>query len=258
MPAGVTASFIISVPATIYYPIGYLLTFTHKYDFDSAKGGGYILFSVDSGVNWYPICPNCVEGQWYGNSLCAYQLSSFYPYYDSANIYAYPSWLGNTPTDTLGTYNRYFTGTDSTWITDTIAIAGGPPVKTNLNTLLLFKFTAFTDSGSAPHAGWMIDNINFQQIDYNGCPGGINELNSSHIKVYPDPVTDAFTISLIDAGIHDYSIAIIDLTGRPVLYREEQEQEVTLQRSGLAAGSYIIEVRDQQTGNTMEKRIVFE
>ena len=262
MPVGVSASFIISVPDTIYYPIGYLLTFTHKYDFDYAKGGGYVEFSVDSGMHWYPICPTCAGGGWdgYNNSLCVYQVSDFYPYYDSIPYYygGYPSWWGNKPTNTIDSYNLYFTGTDSNWVTDTIILASGPPVKTSLNTLMLFRFTAFTNSGSVPHEGWMIDNINFQPIIYNNCPGGINEINSSHIKVYPDPVVGGFTISLIDAGVHEYSVAILDLMGRPVLLRDEDEPEVTLSRAGIAAGSYVVKVTDKETGTTMEKQVVFE
>ena len=262
LPPNVNASFIIAIPDTISYPTGNLLTFTHKFDFDSAHSGGYVEFSVDAGKHWHPVCINCAEGGWWTypgwrNNLCIITNGGEPEFIDGQYIFP-PVWWGYSPTDTTPQGIPYFTGTDSTWIIDTIAIPTFLPVKTSLNTLLLFRFTVFSDSIQAPyHAGWMIDNIAFPQYVLS-CPGGINEINSSHIKVYPDPVVDGFTISLVDAGVHDYSVSILDLMGGPVLYRDENSPEVTLNRSGIAAGSYVIKVTDKQTGTTMEKRVVFE
>ena len=261
LPANVNASFIISIPDTIEYPYASLLTFTHKYDFNPLHEGGYVEFSVDSGYNWYPVCTNCTEGGWYNyqgyHGLCITSLNGLSTLTDGQYIFS-PAWWGYIPADTTAQGVPYFTGTDTTWIHDTIAIPTFVPVKTSLNTVLLFRFTSFSDSTQTSyHAGWMIDNIGFTSYAMM-CIGGINEVNSSHIKVYPDPVVDGFTISLIDAGMHEYSVSILDLTGRPVLYRDEHSPEVTLSRSGIAAGSYVIKVMDKQTGTTMEKRVVFE
>jgi hypothetical protein len=262
LPPNVNASFIISVPDTVYYPVASLFTFVHKFDFVSAHGGGYVEYSVDSGTHWHPVCTNCTEGGWYSyegyTGLCITSWLGMQTLIDGQYIFP-PAWWGYVPTDTTPQGIPYFTGTGTTWIHDTIAIPSFVPVKTNLNTHLLFRFTAFTDSSTqtAYQAGWIIDNIGFTQYAMH-CLGGINEINSSHLKVYPDPVTDGFTLSLTDIGVHDYSLSIIDLTGRELLYREEQEPEVTLNRGDIAAGSYIIKVTDRQTGNMMEKRVVFE
>jgi hypothetical protein len=227
----------------------------HKYDFDSAKGGGYIEYSVDSGINWHPVKMN---GAYYLNYYDPqiYCISGQDQYIDGQYIYP-PTWWSYVPMDTTPQGIPYFTGTDSSWIQDTIVMPTPLGEKTYQNILFLFRFTAFTDSNSLPKAGWMIDNIGFQTYVFE-CPGGINEVNSSHIKVYPDPVADNFNISLSDAGVRDYSVSILDLTGRVLMYRNEQSSEVTLSRDGIAAGSYVIQVRDKQTGNTMEKQVVFE
>ncbi|MCK8238766.1 T9SS type A sorting domain-containing protein, partial [Erwinia amylovora] len=80
----------------------------------------------------------------------------------------------------------------------------------------IFRFTAFTDSNSTVVAGWMIDNINLQPFGDN-CPGGINEINSAHLKVYPDPAADVFQISMTDLHPSDYEVSICDLSGRVVM-----------------------------------------
>jgi hypothetical protein len=46
--------------------------------------------------------------------------------------------------------------------------------------------------------------------------------------------------------------------GRELISVTEHEKIVTLRRGDIAAGSYVIKVTDKQSGNTMEKRVVFE
>ena len=265
LPPNVNASFIIGIPDSIYQLyqfnayIGSALTFVHKFDFDSTRGGGYVEYSVDSGSHWHPVLMNGARYLSYYPYTSIYCITGNFgipQMVDGQYIYA-PSWWSYIPMDTTPLGIPYFTGTDSNWIHDTIVMPSPLGEKTYQNIPFLFKFTAFTDSNSLPREGWMIDNIGFQGYVFS-CPGGINEINSSHIKVYPDPVTDGFTLSLTGAGIQDYSISIMDLTGRELLYREEQEPELTLKRGDIVAGSYFIKVTDKQTGNMIDKRVVFE
>jgi hypothetical protein len=256
----INASFIISIPHMLQYEGGLVFTFKHKNDFDSLHGKGYVEFSIDSGTHWHGILTHGVQGGYSSDNGQLYfcvQNGCIPAYVDSQYLLSgAPYWWGNIPRDTTSQGLAYFTGKDSVWTSDTIITPAQCIYKNNSYSPLIFRFTAFTDSLSRPSAGWMIDNI---QDTFMKCPyGGINDINSSHIKVYPDPVVDGFTLSLTEADVHDYSITILDLMGRQVLYREEHEQVVTLMRGGIAAGSYVVRVRDRQTGNTMEKRVVFE
>ena len=58
LPPNTKASFIITLPGYVgNFDGGGLLTFTHKFSFDSAHGGGYVEFSVDTGRHWHGIFP---------------------------------------------------------------------------------------------------------------------------------------------------------------------------------------------------------
>ena len=87
---------------------------------------------------------------------------------------------------------------------------------------------------------------------------GINEINSAHLKVYPDPATSAFTISILNEPESEYILTLHDLSGRVVMQRSFTGQETIVQRDGLDAGSYFIQVMDRRTGDRFQKRVVFE
>ena len=245
VPNGLKASFIIILPQVDNKIQTAFLTFVHKYDFDLHKGGGYVEFSMDSGINWHNVFTTGVSRY---NTCFAGQMTDVDGVFISP-----PTWWGTIPTDTTQAGLAYFTGTDSVWIYDTIVM---PTVvfasKTIQYTPVMFKFTAFSDTISQPKAGWIIDNIGFVKYGYS-CGGGINEINSSHLKIYPDPVSDGFTLSLINTDVHNYELSIIVL-----LSKEDTEKMITLRRGDISAGSYIVRVRDQDNGNTMEKRVLFE
>jgi len=252
LPPGSQASFIITLPNI--YPQssdGMALTFVHKFQFDSARGGGYIEFSVDSGSIWHNIYTNVITPEF---PFCIWQQASVV----DGQMVSLPTWWDSYPTDTTPSGAHYFTGTDSIWMFDTIVI----PVdiffvKTNQFTQMMFRFTAYTDSIASPSAGWLIDNINFFPFG-NNCPGGINEINSAHLKVYPNPATDAFDISILNEPESDYHVTLYDLEGRVVAEKDFTGASVTMRRGETDAGSYFIQVTDRHTSNTFQKRVVFE
>ena len=169
-----------------------------------------------------------------------------------------PTWWDNIRKDTTASGVLYFTGTDSVWAIDTIVFPAFVfAVKTSVLTQFMFRFTAFTDSLSLPLGGWLIDNINFSNT-HIGCGGGINEINSTHLHVYPDPATDEFFVSLLNQPKSDYEFILYDLSGRVVIRTRFTGQEITMRRDGIDAGSYFIQLIDQRTQNTFQKRIVFE
>jgi len=159
MPPGTKASFIISLPNVQLGEFkGGLFSFKHKYQFDTAHGGGYVEFSVDTGKHWHPIytgsdTETCLHKSWIAYGFRAIDTID-------GQIIPIPTWWDNVRKDTTPSGIPYFTGTDSIWIFDTIAFPTvGLTAKTSQFTQYMFRFTAFTDSLSPELGGWLIDNI---------------------------------------------------------------------------------------------------
>ena len=256
MPPGSKGSFIIKLPNTnsAYAYEGAIIVFQHKYDFDSTRAGGYVEFSADTGGHWHPVfIGGTVGGYWGAGQLCL--TSSNYQDFDGQYIYP-PTWWGFTPMDTAAQGIPCFTGRHSQWISDTVVIPQFVQWKTEDYTNLWLRFTAYTDSNSAPTAGWMIDDLSYY-LHYMNCTLGLNDINRPSFQVYPDPVVDGFTLSL-NSDLRAYEVSIIDLMGRVLLYKDESEQMISLRRDDIAAGSYVIRVKDKQSGDVIEKRVAFE
>ncbi len=251
---GSMGSFIITIPnVQLWENGGMALTFAHKFEFDTAHGGGYVQFSVDSGRQWHNIF---TQG-----------ITDFYPVYPycifepqvmvDSQMISPPTWWHNLPTN-ISAQIPLFTGTDSIWNYDTIVFpAHALPDKTFLPTPYMFKFTAYADTLSTLKGGWLIDNINVISFGFN-CPGGINEISSSHLNISPNPTTNGFHIALTGEIGSDYTVALYDLTGREMMQKSFSGNVTTLRRDGLAAGSYIVKVTNSRTQDTFEKRVVME
>ena len=258
---GTKASFIITLPGETYF-MGSILTFMHKYDFDSAHAGCYVEFSVDTGQHWHGVRNTGTQGGYYNymgfEGLCINEAWNMQgnDIIDGQFVFP-PTWWGTVPKDTLPNGIAYFKGTDSLWINDTIVMPTYIPLKTNQQTHFMFRFTAFSDSLARPSAGWMIDNI-LDSTNVMHCLGGINEINSSHLRAYPDPATDVFNISILDEHASDYEVALYDLSGRVLQRRTFYGQELMMHRGDIASGTYFIQVTDTHSQNTFQKRIVFE
>jgi hypothetical protein len=96
------------------------------------------------------------------------------------------------------------------------------------------------------------------EYDPNTQTSGIHDISSAHVRVYPDPATNAFEISILDESQSDYHVTLYDLTGRVVVEKDFSGASVMMQRGDMDAGSYLIQVTDQATNNSFKKRIVFE
>jgi len=260
MQPGSKASFIISISSQFnYFPGGSMITFLNKIDFDSAHGGAYVEFSIDSGMHWHGVLMPYANGGYYTvDGQQGFCFTNCGPILiDSENVIGVPMWWHNLPHDTTSTGINYYTGSDSTWSQDTIILPTGCIIKTEPLNPLMLKFTVFADSFSQSKAGWMIDNVNYYSQPFT-CLGGINEINSAHLHVYPDPATDEFFVSLLNEPESDYEFILYDLSGRVVIRTRFTGQEITMRRDGIDAGSYFIQLIDQRTQNTFQKRIVFE
>jgi dTDP-glucose pyrophosphorylase len=96
------------------------------------------------------------------------------------------------------------------------------------------------------------------EYDPNTQTSGIRGINSAHLKVYPNPATDAFDISILHEPESDYHVTLCDLAGRVVVEKDFTGASVTMRRGETDAGSYFIQVTDARTSNTFQKRIIFE
>ena len=261
LTANSSGSFIVTL-SSLYGWAGTVLTFTHKYDFDSTNSGGYIEFSIDTGKHWHSIRYDNISPSWNNDSIhhtfCVYDNQQFSPTFIDGQYCFLPTWFHNVKLNTLTNGNLYLTGTDSVWRHDTIVIPAPIPYKTNQFTQFMFRFTAFADNFANPKAGWMIDSIKVEYAALRCTGGGINEINSAHLKVYPDPAADVFQISMTDLHPSDYEVSICDLSGIVVMRQSFQGQQVQMHRQDIDAGSYLIQVRDLHSGDSFQKRIIFE
>ncbi len=74
--------------------------------------------------------------------------------------------------------------------------------------------------------------------------------NAAYVSVYPSPFTKDFTVEINQAARQVYQVSIIDMAGKTVLEQPYQAggnaQRVNIAASGLAAGSYLLSIADQQ------------
>lgn len=92
-----------------------------------------------------------------------------------------------------------------------------------------------------------------------GSTGGINELTNESFKVFPNPASDKLTVSF-DAENADYTIAVLDLTGRTVVSNNYSNlagsQEISVPVSDLSTGNYIVKI--STNGVSFNQKVVIK
>lgn len=83
---------------------------------------------------------------------------------------------------------------------------------------------------------------------------GIAEASISHFKLFPNPVHSAFTLEFENA--ESRSVVISDLSGRVVRTVFSGSPEIKIERESLAAGSYLVCVKEQSGQNSFTRLIV--
>ena len=79
----------------------------------------------------------------------------------------------------------------------------------------------------------------------------IHEILNSKIKVYPNPVTDFIKIDVI--GNMEYKVSIYNLEGRLIFSSMNAK---LIQTQSWQQGTYIIEIQDLKSGQTVIEKIV--
>ncbi len=88
---------------------------------------------------------------------------------------------------------------------------------------------------------------------------GIDEqLNDKDISIYPNPAADVINVSIICNNVEDYTLSIIDITGR-VVYSSSIDckvgkNTVTIDASNIVSGSYTLNVSNEE--QVVSKRLL--
>jgi hypothetical protein len=162
------------------------------------------------------------------------------------------TWINLLTQDTTFQFNwgspkPTLTGSTSGWTSFDLDMAtwasypvfgGGPfPILLTADTIL-FRFTYITDSSSAPHDGWMIDDF-FIEDWFEG----IEEIqNDNLISISPNPTADELRIHR--TKVSDNSrIQIFNYTGQ-VLYEKTNFNGETIDTRQLSNGIYLLKYSD--------------
>ncbi|MCX6182828.1 MAG: T9SS type A sorting domain-containing protein [Bacteroidetes bacterium] len=218
-PINTNSSFVVGMDS------GDELIFSHKFNTDKHKDGGYIKISPDQGLNWYQLpsskCyPNCNGGTGWNYNIT-------------------PSF---SSTDTLYDGQFGFSGTQSSWKKDTISMCHWG-IKTSFG--FLVKFTFISDGIYDNKDGWMIDDINIKYVFQ--CPGAVNEINQQPLIISPNPFSD-FTMISTDNNryMHNASLSVKDISGREIYHLNNiNDNKFILEKGNLNSGIYFFTVSEK-------------
>jgi hypothetical protein len=86
--------------------------------------------------------------------------------------------------------------------------------------------------------------------------------SKSKIIIYPNPANDFINAELGSNAKGDYSIQLIDITGRTVntktVINAQRNQLITIQRAGLANGVYVLKIVSSYYNETIVSKVIFE
>ncbi len=127
-----------------------------------------------------------------------------------------------------------------TWASYPI-FGGGPfPILLTADTIL-FRFTYITDSSSAPHDGWMIDDFNLE----DWAEGILEIQNDNLISISPNPTSDELRIHRTKVSANS-RIQILSYTGQ-VLYDNSNLIGETIDTQQLTNGIYLLKYSDTKS-----------
>jgi len=239
-PVNVKSSFILKTKTTQMIYSG--LSFWHKIDADSLNDGGYVEFSVDSGVSWFPI-------------------TTFQDYetYNFGNLWFWrPEWYGDGLYSNgfamLPDSNRFITGSYPSWIYSQISFPCWAVKTAWFDTIeVWFKFTFVSDSIADNKEGWMIDDLRFTE-GLGPCSGIEKTDVSDNIDLQPNPSENEFIIHMPFIS-EKPKITIYDFTGRQMTIMNEVEIKTNVDVRDFHPGIYFLVV-ETSNGVIARKRFL--
>ena len=79
---------------------------------------------------------------------------------------------------------------------------------------------------------------------------------STDFSLFPNPATDLLYINLKDADTEIYYVTVTTITGRVVMMLPQPEWQNGIDISSLAAGTYILQMKDKQYKSTISKKFI--
>jgi len=169
--------------------------------------GGMVEFSIDSGNTWQNIVGACND-YWVQPAIFT---ENFYTNNDTL--------LDGTPSFN-GTSNGWVESQFQLWwgVQDYYKHTGGMPVCILQDSSIVeVRFRFKSDSIPDSLDGWLISHINLAQNHYPPVSAVKNVNKASSLNIYPNPSIDAiFNFPTLDDE-KQYSIEIMDITGRSIM-----------------------------------------
>lgn len=133
------------------------------------------------------------------------------------------------------------TGGNFVWANQTVAVATTASGKSNA-TLTEQKNNQLVLAWQDDRSGSSTD-LYVQNIDVNGSLGvGIQELNSSRVKIYPNPASNSFTLNIPGNISKQYTVSLLDLTGKLLNSWTSVPAIKTFSIADLKPGMYFIRI----------------
>ncbi len=182
-----------------------------KLDMDTAKDGGIVEYSVDTGKTWINV-------------------------FNDSNVYNFYGYLDTTNVDTLPNGVKAFTGRDTVWRDIWLCYHGS--YLQNFDSML-FRFTFVSDSVDNNRDGWMIDNMLLQETFFHT----VSTVDPDKtFMVYPTVSSGVVKISMDEKGKLVQHISVIDAQGKMLQNYDPNAQKTEIDISNLPVGTYFLSI----------------
>jgi hypothetical protein len=216
-PAGVRASFQVKVPLISWGWGVIAVRWKQKLDMDTARDGGFIEFSIDTGRTWENVFDNPYVHNYFG--------------FAAGSVYSLPGGISA------------FSGTDTVW--RDIWLCFDRDYFHGQDTLLL-RYTFISDTVDKHKDGWMMDNFLFTQTFGHTVTKQV--YTDKKIHVFPSVTDSRIHIEVPRTQLNkvtDY-IRVTDMNGRMVRQYTHVPLKFFIDIGDLPDGLYLVSVGSKE------------